>query len=147
MPRHSLIRLGRVLLELMPEPEVIGRRAALLRSATVTQTDMNDSTQLIPLKKKSVQAYARASRRLRRLVGKRAPSAFELIAFELADRNPRDIAASYLDHLRDQERLRQIEPGFTSRSPQATRSRPAIVRETNWPGRRNPLASSDPTRN
>ena len=100
---------------------------------------MNDTTQLVPLNKQSIQTYANAIRRLRRKVGSKAPTTVELIKFELAGRVPKDVASSYLDHLRDVERRRKIEPGRRPNVP--------VLRTMAWPGRRPAAPVGDPTRN
>lgn len=108
---------------------------------------MNDTTQPVPLKKQSVKLYAIAVRQLRRKVGAKAPTTVELINFELAGRDPGDIASCFLDHLRDLERRRQIEPGPKLSRRVATRNRTLLVRQSPWPGRRPPVTLTDPTRN
>lgn len=107
---------------------------------------MNDTTQFVPLNKQSLKSYTTASRRLRRKVGTKAPTTIELINFELAGRDPRDIASCFLDHLRDLERRRQIEPGIKPGRRGVAQPRVPLVR-ANWPGRRPPVPMPDPTRN
>lgn len=108
---------------------------------------MNDTTQLVPLNKQSIKTYANATRRLRRKVGGKAPTTIELINFELAGRDPRDIASCFLDHLRDLERRRPIEPGLKSGRRMAPPPRVPLLRQAPWPGRRQPVSVTDPTRN
>lgn len=108
---------------------------------------MNDTTQLVPLNKQSLQAYANAIRRLRRKVGSKAPTTVELINFELAGRDPQDIASCFLDHLRDLERRRQIEPGLKPGRRMASPPRVPLLRQAPWPGRRPPVSVTDPERN
>ena len=107
---------------------------------------MNDTIELVPLNKQSIKTYANATRRLRRKVGTKAPTTVELINFELAGRNPRDIASCFLDHLRGLERRRHIEPGRKPGQRGVAQPRVPLVR-ANWPGRRPPVPMSDPTRN
>lgn len=107
---------------------------------------MNDTTQLVPLNKQSIKTYDKAMRRLRRKVGAKAPTTVELINFELAGRDPLDIASCFLDHLRDLERHRYVEPGFKPGRRSVGKPRVPFVRAT-WPGRRPPVSMSDPTRN
>lgn len=107
---------------------------------------MNDTTQSVPLKKQSVKLYAIAVRQLRRKVGPKAPTAVELINFELAGRDPRDIASCFLDYLRDLERRRHIEPGSKPGRRVSTPSRVPLLRQVPWPSRQ-PAAVNDPSRN
>lgn len=108
---------------------------------------MNNTTQLVPLSKQSISSYAKATRHLRRKVGSKAPTTVELINFELAGRDPRDIASCFLDHLRDLERRRLIESGArrTRRGPGGPAD--SLVRPATWPGRRASVSMPDPTRN
>lgn len=108
---------------------------------------MNDTTQIVPLNKQSISSYANAVRQLRRKVGAKAPTIVELINFELAGRNPRDIASCFLDHLRDLERRRHVEPGHKLGRRVSTPLRVPLLRQTPWPSRRQPVAVNDPARN
>lgn len=108
---------------------------------------MNDTTQRVPLNKQSISIYANAVRQLRRKVGAKAPTTVELINFELAGRDPRDIASCFLDHLRDLERRRHIEPGTKSSRRASTPLRVPLLRQVPWPSRRQPVTVNDPSRN
>lgn len=115
--------------------------------ALTSTTDMNATTQLVPLSKQSIDSYAKAARRLRRETGSKAPTAVELINFELAGRNPRDIASAFLDHLRDLERRRRLNRGVERPRRDPGSSNVALTRPDTWPGRRASVGMSDPTRN
>lgn len=108
---------------------------------------MNATTQLVPLSKQSIDIYAKATRRLHRQVGSKAPTTVELINFELAERDPRDIASCFMDHLRDLERRRNLKPG--ARRVRSEPGAPAVVslRPATWLRRRASAAMPDPTRN
>ena len=93
----------------------------------------------LPIDPEVWACYLSASRRLRRKVGTKAPAPLELIHFELAGRNPQHIASCYLDHPRDIERRRKIEPGRRPNMP--------VLRPLVWPGRRPAAPAGDPTRN
>jgi hypothetical protein len=105
---------------------------------------MNEMTQLIPLIRQSIKIYASASRRLRRKVSHKAPTAIELINFELAGRDPRDIAACFLDHLRDLERR---QPAGKPAGRGVAKRRVPSVRQATWLGRGAPSSSLDSARN
>lgn len=60
MPRHSLIRLGRVLLELMPEPEVIGLVALMLLHESRRPARMGADGGLVLLEQQDRSAWNQA---------------------------------------------------------------------------------------
>lgn len=99
---------------------------------------MNAKTHAVPVCDESYRSYASASRRLRRKFPD-APSPIELIQFELRDRDPADIASSYLDYRRDAERRRQ----FAVKPP--TRLRP--LRPISRRLQEGSLLAGDPSRN
>ncbi|MDP1578810.1 MAG: hypothetical protein Q8M02_00930 [Candidatus Didemnitutus sp.] len=101
---------------------------------------MKESAHVIPVCNESHRSFVTASRQLRRKIGARAPSAVELIQFELQGRNPADIVATYLDYLRDAERSRQ-----TKRGVRRVRVLPAP--DVTWPARLSPSPVKDPSRN
>lgn len=61
----------------------------------------------IPVNQDAYRTYEAAARRLRRKIAN-APSATELIQFELNERNPDDIVSAYIDYRRDAERRRRL---------------------------------------
>lgn len=58
----------------------------------------------VPIPQKSYRIYEKASRRIVRQLGAKAPSAEALIRHELSSRNPDDVIQEYQDFLREKER-------------------------------------------
>jgi len=69
------------------------------------------------------------------------------VEFEITGRNPRDIAAAYLDYLRDLERRREVPADRLNVRTARPRPRVPVVRESAWPVRRSPAPLPDPSRN
>jgi hypothetical protein len=108
---------------------------------------MKEPTRTVPLTTKNLNSYVQAARRLRRQLGDRAPTAYQLVEFEITGRSPRDIAAAYLDYLRDLERRRDVPADRPKYGGARSRPRVPLVRESAWPVRRPPAPMPDPSRN
>lgn len=95
---------------------------------------MKTPFRLVPVSRESYRTYVLASRRVRRRVGNKSPSPEEMIQFEIAGRDPGDVAAAYFDHLRDLERAGEF-------------TRTTAARARNWPSRRLQITPRDASLN
>ena len=100
---------------------------------------------LLPVPLQPFMIYAAAHRLLHSVLGPKAPSVADLVAFEMSRRRPVSIAEEYLEH-HGYPTLRTCQRKLATRRSAANGKRGRVVRLGSRALRR-PLAQGDPARN